>query len=111
MCSLRHRALPTHQLPPAIASIIANPRLPAPFRRNDWARHRRPGRGADGGLADNRSIDDVVAQWLHLPVDALAGAGRVRGGAADQQKRESDKNRGHADLVTNLACVGRISQG
>jgi hypothetical protein len=94
-------ASPTHQLPPAIAIPIANPGLSAPFRSDDPGRHHRFEDGANGGFADHGPIDEsVVTQGLHLAVDTLAGAGRIRGGTPEQQKREYDKNRGHADLVT-----------
>jgi hypothetical protein len=76
--------------------------LPTLRGGDDRRRYRRFEDAANGGLADHRSIDQIVAQRLHLAVDALAGAGRIRGGAAKQQKRECDKNRGHADLVTSL---------
>ena len=98
----------THQLPPAIAPPIANPCLPASFRGDDRASYDRFEDGADGGLADNGRIDRAIAQGLDPAVDALAGTGRIRGGAAKQQKRQCDKNRGHADLVANPTRVGRI---
>jgi hypothetical protein len=103
---------PTHQLPPAIAIPIANPGLSAPFRNDNRRRDYRFEDGADGGLAYNGSVDRgaidiVVAQGLHLPLHALAGTSRVRGGAAEQQKGECDKDRGHADLVT-IPRVGPV---
>lgn len=103
------RALPTNQLPPAIPTTIAiaNPGLPTPFRHDDRRRDHRLEDGADGGLADDRAIDQsVVAHGLDSAFDALAGAGSVRGGAAEQQERQGGKDRGHADLVAiSAACA------
>ena len=104
---------PTHQLPPAIAATIpiAHPGLPASFGDDNRGRHYRFENRADGGFADDRSIDEsVVAHGLDPAFDALAGTGRVRGGAAEQQERQGDKDRGHADLAAIPArCADRAS--
>ena len=54
-------------------------------RSDRWFRrpaYRRP--------ANHRLVDAVIAHRLHLSVDALAGAGRVGGAAADQQQCECE---------------------
>ena len=102
--------------PTCNATTVAHPGLPAPFRGDNRARDHRFEDGQTAGL-------QTIGRWirsshsgLHLAVDAFAGAGGVGGGAAEQQKCQCDKNRGHADLGTNPArcadrakLVGRLS--
>jgi hypothetical protein len=59
------------------------------IRRNHRS-DRRFWRPAHRRWADHWPVDAAIAHRLHLPVDALAGAGRFGSAAADQQQRECE---------------------
>src|SRR6266700_1350086 len=94
-------ALTTHLLPLAVADGIANLRLPALRGAEGWKNRRlqRSHRGrrdrTDRCRTDRRQIDGAFTQRLHLPVDTLTCARRVRG-AARQQDHQCDQDQTHA---------------
>ncbi len=94
-------ALTTHLLPLAVADGIANLRLPALRGAEGWQNRRlqRSHRGrrdrTDRCRTDRRQIDGAFTQRLHLPVDTLTCASRVRG-AARQQDHQCDQDQTHA---------------